>query len=457
MTRELSQYCEISLGFKSLLNDFYYVGEETKGRFKIEDEFLVPIFMLADLDEKSIVQRGDPCRWVFTCRKSEPDLRGTGAWAYIDWGARQVLSGRKQSKDPATYRATLEKQGGREWWWPKAALKPTNLAVRKGINERYAPFLFETAQIVDQRLYTIRPRGELDQSVVLAFLASSLFPLSLETNADLGLGAGVLTLSTGGLRSLPTIDLLELQRSSGWPAVQDALDVVLASRPPGAFELGEDESVAQLDAAVLDALGLDRQRWGEASAAVATLADARLGRSRKRQLVRAAASAADLERTSEPVANELRAWLASRVFPEDFIQDGVGVRQYVLPPGVLRLKWSYFMGNVDLEVVDASDSVVLTEQLPGPLADLVIRCLQLGRRSFLLPVDAAAGLALEQDLHRLLSSFDGVLRSAIERTSLGSRYEAALHDLVLRKLHIDVGGLRTPLDPEGKGVIVVSL
>lgn len=449
MTHVLSDFCAIKLGYKSLMNDFFYLDAETIDRFKIEDEFLVPIYMLADLDESKFLQKPVPKRWVFTCTKLEPDLRGSGAWSYIDWGAHQVIVARKQAKEPTTFKSALEKQGGREWWFPKAVPHPSSLAVRKGINDRYAPFVFEDPVVIDQRLYLFFPKATTTLKAVEAFAVSSLFPLTLETNADLGLGAGVLTLSTEGLRQLPCPDLGAIQQSTVWKNIEEQTKKVLHAPTPTASSMASDVNLQALDALLLEAMGIDPARSAEPSKAAAELALIRIDRSKQRMIVKADASAADIKRTSEPVVQELEAWLAGRAFPKDYLNEDEAVRHFNFPNGPLGLELTYFLGRLEVQVFNGSGDIFFTDEMSEYAGELILRCLQFGLRTFDLPNDEDKSYRLLGVQAQLTNEFEKTFQTAIRRTSLGSLYENTLGGLVLSKLKIDLVGLKRPLHSSG--------
>jgi hypothetical protein len=57
----LSQFAKVLLGYKSFLNGFFYVDQDSVNRFGIEAEFLRPIYVLADLDSDAYWQTSAPC------------------------------------------------------------------------------------------------------------------------------------------------------------------------------------------------------------------------------------------------------------------------------------------------------------------------------------------------------------------------------------------------------------
>ena len=229
----LGDYFDISLGYKTLMNDFYYLDPETIDVWSIEEKFLKPILRLSDLDSDAYRQPKPGVIKLFYCTAEPGDLRGTGAGAYIDWASRQETGAKKQSDStPITWEEALEKQGGAYWWRPKAALKPTKIALRKAIDTVHAPFIFPEAVNVDQRLYTVKPKDSVDEGLATAYLCSSLFALSLEVNADLGLGAGALTLGTRSLIDLPCPDLATQVTAETLATLAMALEALFETSHP---------------------------------------------------------------------------------------------------------------------------------------------------------------------------------------------------------------------------------
>ena len=79
---KLEELADVSLGFKSLQNNFFYVDADTIDRYQIEQEYLTPILLLRDLDTAKFLQGSTGSKSLFTCRGPERDLRGTGALRY---------------------------------------------------------------------------------------------------------------------------------------------------------------------------------------------------------------------------------------------------------------------------------------------------------------------------------------------------------------------------------------
>src|SRR5437660_837269 len=97
MFTELGKIATVSLGYKSLQNNFFYVNKATVDTYGIEKKYLIPILMLRDLDPSSFEQSPTPSLWLFACRDKRSDIRGTGAFRYIEAMADRSATAKKQT------------------------------------------------------------------------------------------------------------------------------------------------------------------------------------------------------------------------------------------------------------------------------------------------------------------------------------------------------------------------
>ena len=430
------------MGYKSFLNDFFYVDGRTISQFGIEPEFLVPLFMLADLDLGSYIQTSSPSRWVFYCKEEPSDLRGTGAWRYIKWGSRQETEARRQTKERVRWPEAPALQHQKRWYWPAAPLHPARLAVRKAYDMRYAPFVFNAPVILDQRLYLLSEAGGVDQEILTAYLASSLFPLALETNADLGLGAGALTLGANSLRRLPSVDLVRVSESSQADPIRSALRALMTKRPVDSDSYYLSPEIRALDSALLESLGIPTDRCEHLESQLAHLAEIRTGQGMRRRIVKAQASVADIDAVADQVAELLSKWKEARHFPEDSMIPGQPVLRVSLPRGPLSIRTDPVMGLCALHISGANGEVFMDTMIASSVAELILRSAQMGRREFTSPaIEEQAGLAL-QALNRLLDEFEVEFDKALAGTSLGRRYASAVSRIALEKVEMPLQDLR---------------
>jgi len=212
----LSEIARVGLGFKSLQNEFFYLHDSEVARFAIEKEFLVPIYRLRDLDPKHFRQVQPAKLWLFNCRVPERDLRGTKALAYIRAMASRPATVRKQSRTESTetIKQVLEKQGGEVWYYPKASVRKERLWLRKAFNSVYAPFLFVSGAVVDQRCNFIRAHKNVSAVALEAIASATIFAFALETEGAAALGQGALEVPTNGLGEASVLDIRLLKKRS---------------------------------------------------------------------------------------------------------------------------------------------------------------------------------------------------------------------------------------------------
>jgi hypothetical protein len=207
----LSALADVSLGFKSLQNNFYYVNQATIDTYGIEKRFLVPVLMRKALDPRAYKQDPVADQWLFNCRDKKEDLRGTGALKYIEAMADRSAAEKKQSgKKGQTIRDVLTAQGGGFWYAPKARPNKHHVWLRKAFDGTFAPYLFEAPALVDQRFNSLSPLKGIDWQELAAIVTSTLFAYSLEINGSASMGAGALEAPTTKLREYPVPDIRKM-------------------------------------------------------------------------------------------------------------------------------------------------------------------------------------------------------------------------------------------------------
>ncbi|MEM3484368.1 MAG: DNA methyltransferase [Candidatus Bathyarchaeia archaeon] len=195
----LGDIAEVRRGFTTGANEFFYlkpvglsvkevveIGEKNPDTLirvingagwegEIEAGFLKPVIK-SPRELKTIVVRLEDLNYlVFTCHKSERELRGTKAWEYIKWGERQGYHRRPTCT-------------GRQRWWECPDLAG-NMFWLKETNDRLGVFFSTTHLSCDCRLYYSVGDIKLQNS-----LNSTLFGLISEILTRSGLGEGAKSL-----------------------------------------------------------------------------------------------------------------------------------------------------------------------------------------------------------------------------------------------------------------------
>jgi len=451
----LGEFINVDLGHKSLLNEFFHLDAATVAKYAIEPTFLQPLFRKDDLSDSAYLQSGKPSVSLFMCDKSPADLRGTGAWKYISWAQRQeIKKPKKQSAAPMKWADALKKQGGKYWYSPKAQPSFGKIALRKGIDKNYAPYIFRKAVTLDQRLYIVAPKARIPEELVIAYLASSLFALSLEVNADMALGDGVLTLGTKALRNLPCIDLASLSRDKTFiDAVSAHVKAMLPKKPPTITSVRTDVDVRRLDALFITALGIDPKRSLECSAEVERLGSARIALARMRKTVKTATEVVNVTAVAESFVSQLRPWIEARRFPEDSIRTGDTTLQLHLPPGQLVVETNPLLGTCHVKITDARNAVVFEDTLDSLVAELLVRTMQWGRREFPLPTSPTRANDVIKALDAIVAAFEVEYMNVFANVTVGGRYAWELRERVLASLCVDAIGLGSPFNAAHRWLI----
>jgi len=437
----LDQIAKVSLGFKSLQNQFFYVTKETIEKYGIETTFLKPIFQLGDLDDDKYKQTKKAVLRVFYCKEKEQDLHGTGALKYIRAMEKIPATEKKQGGKKQTIKSALQAQtsSGGTWYTPKAQLHKMNVWLRKGIGSVHSPFIFETAAAMDQRCNYVLPLEGIDWRVVAALLTSSLFALSAESYGSASMGAGVLELATTMTHGLRVVDVRTLKDAEAikelvglaekvWTNTK-AIDWKVTEQPP--------TQVQELDRWFLSHLETKVTLNRVYTDLVATL-KARLAVAADKEVQTKQGEQVNINTVANGVAETVRPLLESKSFPESFVDQGANMQPLDFShAGKLEIECHPMMGQAMLVVKDGGTEILTENQYPRSIAQVIIKALLMGRRKFYYPTEVG-------DAETALKSFAGWFPKVLNKiavgcgmSAVGTSYEDAVYKAVLEALHLD--------------------
>ena len=423
----LEQVGRVSLGYKSLQNEFFYLERTTVDRFEIEPEFLKPVFMLRDINPAAFVQAERPRLWLFYCQKDEGDLRGTGAYRYIQAMAGRSATRRKQAGTRRTIRETLEAQGGAQWYAPKAAVHRHRLWLRKAFNSTYAPFAFRTPVLVDQRCNSIEPQRGVPYWSLAAWVTSTLFAYVVEINGSASLGAGALDAPTKRLRTYPVWDLRQASREEHAQLRQLVTEVWNQEAPvdwckgrPGRRQRRLDEWFMKWAG---KAVAIDR-----IYADLRAVCEARIGVAKEKPRIERKRRSDSVNQVASSVAARVRGVLERKRFPEDFMEvlepDEL---RLVVPRGELRQVDLYpLMDMAEVRLVGASGQPIYEDSVPWPVGEAIVRACLLGRREFAVSTNRSEAERALRRFHEWFRQVEEGIESAIDESALGTGYEEQL-------------------------------
>lgn len=440
----LEDIAEIGIGFKSLQNDFFYVNNEVVATYGIEPQFLNQIFTIKDFDTDVYVQQPTAAQMVFTCAESEGDLKGTGALKYIRAMGRRAASQKKQSdtthRRPDTIADALGKQGGRNWYAPKAAQNAARVWLRKGIGGTFAPFVTKDPIVVDQRCNFAVGKGISDEELA-ALLTSSVAGLSMEINGSMSMGGGVLEAPTTKLRTYPVPDIRLWSKADRKELIRLAKAVWKASKPVDwSAGIVPPQELVALDAHVLQHAGTvisTDDLYRDLSRAVQVryrLAKDKTGKQTKRK-------SESVKSVAASVAGKVRPLLDAKLFPESLTSAGASMEHFDCAGSkLISIELHPMMGQVELYIEPDGGEKAATVW-PEPVAEIIVRAILLGRSKFDFPTDDAIARITVAHSEKWISAIREALEDAVAASAAGSGYEDAVRLEVLSLLGIHATSL----------------
>ncbi|MDZ4858043.1 MAG: hypothetical protein SGI88_03600 [Candidatus Hydrogenedentes bacterium] len=434
----LEEIAKVSLGYKSLQNEFFYLNKATIDTFGIEKQFLRPILTFSDMDGGAYLQKPTISTWLFECKEKESDLRSTGALRYIHALADRPATDRKQSGARKTVKQALEAQGGGTWYAPKARPFPARLWLRKAVDAVFAPFIFVTPKVVDQRCNYLEPIDDLEWELLGAVMTSTLFAYSMEINGSASMGAGALEAPTSKLRRYPVFDPRTLTSAQQGELVKLGKAVWQGEAPVnwGAAKVSPGPKLRALDGWLLGK-AKSGVKIEQLYADLKATCDSRIAVAQDKTKTQKKRKSASIGSVAEGIAKSLEALLNTRQFPESFYSSDADTISFHVDRGLVRrVQIAPFMDTADVTLLADGGKEIQTGNYPLPVAEAIVRAVLLGREKFAVPSDS--GVA-EDLVKAFLTWFDDVrirLDVAISESALGTGYEDTLRSEVYSRLRI---------------------
>jgi hypothetical protein len=444
---------KVSLGFKSLQNQFFYITQEIIDKYGIEEHFNKPIFQLGDLEPEKYLQDVQPVQAVFYCKEGEADLRGTGALKYIRAMEKVPAAEKKQAGKRQTIKQALQDQTskGGLWYAPKAQHREMNIWLRKAVSTRYSPFLFDSKAAVDQRCNYVSPIAGIEWKEMAAILTSSLFALSAESFGASSMGAGALELATTQIQELRVVDLRDLKDASEKKDLIKLAEAVWKTKPVD----WEDVDRPPQEVQDLDKWLLSRMKTGvtldRLYADLVRTMKSRLTLAGDKNVQTKKHEAVNIATVVRSIAESVRPLFDSQSFPDSFVPQGVTMQALDFSRnGKLEIE-SHPMMMENILIVRNGTQTLFEQQLERSVAQVIIKALLLGRRKFSYPVNGAAATVT---LNQFSNWFPKVLEkitAGCGMSAVGTSYETKVHAAVLDFLHLD----RNIMAPEFFGDLAI--
>lgn len=347
-------------------NAFYHFDEERIAEWNIEPEFLRPLLKSPGESSCITVDKEALNLKVFVCRLNKEALAAQGklnALRYIEWGERQVFTSGRQAG--LTWPNGAEVRNRRPGWYalPEYRGRPARLFFASAYGDRHIHKYSDELLIADKRLYFLSPIDGLSYELVAAVMNSSLTAFFTESIGRVTMGDGALELTVEDASDYLLVPDVRRFAPATRRAIVNAFQPLLA-RPIGSvFDEVKQSDRQALDAAVLQAIGLDPERWiPRLYTGLTTLVRERTQLGQMRGQARKSRPKRATGRVTEDVLQDLLPNGPSR-FPDDFLSSAArtgGFRYIQLPRSPLRYAGPYF-GRHNLVAEDGQTLTVDTK------------------------------------------------------------------------------------------------
>jgi len=335
---ELDNVTDVSRGITTNNVDFFYMTPEKINHWGIEKEFILFPIVYTPKEVPNVVLDDSRLKYsLFLCNRPKDKLLGTNALKYIELAESQ---GVHQS---STFR-------GKERWYSLGNIetKPCSLFYARQ-DDKFRVILNSEGFVVNDNLYTIVPKENLDNELLCALLNSSLFALGLEVNGRINLGEGALKVQAYelGLARLPDPrDMSERQKTD---VVQIFRELI--KRPTlSIFEEVKMKDRHKLDSLVLQALGLDPKKYLKPIYdGLTELVRERMELASMRKKVKQVKTQKDVDSLKKQVMDGVLPY-GLKKFPEQFLDKPLKPQDYQsvsIPSEPLKLGM-YFLGTMEV-------------------------------------------------------------------------------------------------------------
>jgi hypothetical protein len=437
MFTDLENIADVSLGYKSLQNTFFYVNKATIDTYGIEKKYLVRILMLKDMDVTGYYQTAASDQWLFACREKKSDLRGTGALRYIEAMADRSAVEKKQTGKSLTIREVLEAQSGGLWYAPKARPNHHHVWVRKAIDGVFAPFLFEKAALVDQRCNSISPVEGVEWQEVAAAITTSLFAYSVEINGAASMGAGALEAPTTKLRRYPVLDVRQLKQADRKKLVSLAEAVWDKEGPLDWGRRSEPSSkLQQLDDWILHKAGrktpieiLYRDIRAACESRIAVAKD-KVKKTKK-------SKTENIGNVADSIAKGILPKIQTKNFPDDFIDGAKPDLDFNFDRrSVKQITLTHLLDRYDVKVTTTGGGTAYEGSHHRAVSEAIVRALLWGRSMFSVSSERKTMDHAINEFIKWVSVIEDEIETAITESALGTGYEDVLKREVYNRLGI---------------------
>ncbi|NHJ87910.1 MAG: N-6 DNA methylase [Asgard group archaeon] len=208
---------KIRYPIKTGLNDFFIVDEDTRDKFSIEPEFLIPLLKSPKKISSYLITPNILKYKLFICDKSKETLKlenKNGALKYIEWGEEQFTQTKQQTKEGMRWSQVPSVLAHIPYWYTLPKIPPADIFCNRFYDRRFF-FCYSNAGIIeDQTFYGLLLNQSIKKEKILflGLLNSTFNYLLLEIFGRTALGKGALQYSINDFKVLPIINPSKLPK-----------------------------------------------------------------------------------------------------------------------------------------------------------------------------------------------------------------------------------------------------
>lgn len=343
----LKKVAEVRFGIKTGINEFFYLTEDRIKEFGIEEEFLKPVLKSPKEFEGILIDPDKLTIKVFLCQKSKEELKRegkSGALNYIEWGEQQ------KTNDGVSWPNVASVRGRKPGWWALPNSELVQICWIVAYSDKLTQKFCNDKILIDKRLYKVIPKERSNTKILASILNSTIVSLFIELIGRVSLGEGALDTTVEEAQEYLLIPDVKQLTYTAQEKILDAFDSLLARPIKSIFEEVKMPDRQQLDSLVLEALGLDPDKYLQPLYdGLCELVRERIELAKMRKKVKKARPERDMEKIKREVIQEFLPQ-GPRRFPADFLDPAIKpdmLKEISLPDEPLRLG-NYFFGEQEV-------------------------------------------------------------------------------------------------------------
>lgn len=417
----LDDLADVNRGITTNNVGFFYLTPERLEHWAIEKGFILSPVVYSPREVPNIKLDASRLKYsLFVCNKTKKKLIGTNASKYIESAESQGIN------------KSLSLQGKDDWYSiGNIQTKPCSLFYARQ-DDKFRVVFNPEAFVVNDNLYTIVPKDDIDNELLCALLNSSLFALGLEVNGRVNLGEGALKVQAYelGMTRLPDPRTL---------SVMSKKDIVkafrnLLNRPIlPVFEEVKMKDRQKLDSLILQALGLDPDKYLKPIYdGLTELVRERMELAGMRKKVKQVKTQRDVDRLKKQVMEEVLP-NGLKKFPDEFLEAPLKPQDYqnISIPGEPLKLGMFFLGTQQV----VSDSGFTFEAKSVDEAKYAIYSQKPNTFVVSLPKDSVVITKAVNDYERYLRKLrDDLFQALFKRT-----FDHKLSDTLVQRAFAELG------------------